>query len=104
MVLQLADKTVTTLPKGTKVSVLDDAGNILATNTAKVDISVNRADAVKYGTTTTFLYDNGAYDGWSWKTTTGSISDINEIKQVKIEYTVEGVTYTKTVPAEEYKG
>lgn len=103
MVLQLADKSIETLPVGTKVSVLDAEGNVLATNTAKTNISVARGeDAEKYGATTTFIYDNAEYDGASWKTTQGSIGNLEVVKKVKIEYSIDGTSYTKTVEVEAY--
>lgn len=102
MVLQLADTTLETLPAGAKVSVLNEAGVVLATNTAKTGISVVRSGVQKYGATTTFIYNDGAYNGASWKTTEGSISSLDEVKKVKIEYSIGGTSYTKTVEVEAY--
>lgn len=97
VVLQLADKTVTALPAGTKVSLLGADDQVLATNTAKNEVSVVRAEAVKYGTSTTFIYNNANYDGATWKTTAGSLAALADAKKVKVEYSLDGKTYSKTV-------
>lgn len=105
VVLQLTNENlVDVIPAGANfsISALDTKGNVLATNTAKLDITVKRVGDARYGTTTTFLYDTPDYDGLSWKTTAGKLTEQDTISKVKVEYTLNGVKYSKTVDATQH--
>lgn len=101
------DKTrsIDKLPEGTKVSVFaadgDKMGVGLGVNTLKLETDISRGDqATAWGFTTTLLYSGSTQGQFSWDSTVWSAftQDKKAPAYVKVEYTVNGTTFTKITP------